>query len=201
LSKEELEGYYNKLGRPDDATGYKLPENINEEVANWYKKTSFDLGLTETQAKTLADSYMELETAKVSEGQETQKTTEETWLNTLKDMYGNKLDVKIESAKRAVNQFGGQELIDYLNTSRLGSHPAMIKTFVDISEQMLEGTFVDGDAKSSFGATKAEIEQDIQAFYNNKDLMRQLQNPQDPHHKVAKDKFERAYKKKAKHNV
>ncbi|MFV2901017.1 portal protein [Escherichia coli] len=75
-----------------------------------------------------------------------QKTTEQ-WAADVKadkEIGGDKLISNLSAAQRALDQFGTPELKEYLNTTGLGNHPDLVKTFVKIGKAMSEDGMVTG---------------------------------------------------------
>ncbi len=55
-----------------------------------------------------------------------------------KEIGGDKLISNLSAAQRALDQFGTPELKEYLNTTGLGNHPDLVKTFVKIGRRCLK---------------------------------------------------------------
>jgi len=163
LPAEELSEVYMKLGRPEEKTGYELNLDtaVNEEFVDWYKDKAFDLGLTQKQASKFANSYMELEKEQMEVRTNQQKSMQQDWVASIKAEYGDNFDSKLGSAKRALTQFGGDDLTNYLNETGLGDHPAMVKAFANIGEQMGEGKYVDANSSASFGSSPEDAQNEI----------------------------------------
>lgn len=171
LSPEDLDSYYSKLGRPEDAEGYKFPDMENQDVKKWYQDNAFKMGLTQDQARGLAESYMELEQSGMKSMEEARAKQSAEWLKTIQDDFGGAFDKRIEVAKKAVKQYGGDELVSYLNESGLGDHPAMVKAFSEIGKEMLEDSLTQTQASHSFGVTPQEALQKITNLKRDQNFM------------------------------
>ena len=71
-----------------------------------------------------------------------------------KEIGGDKLTANLSSAQRALDQFGTPELKEYLNTTGLGNHPDLVKTFVKIGKAMSEDGMVDGSNQGQRSAAE-----------------------------------------------
>lgn len=58
--KEAISAMHARLGRPETADAYEIPELGNDpEQTKWFKEQAFNLGLSSDQAKTLSESLLE----------------------------------------------------------------------------------------------------------------------------------------------
>lgn len=153
---EEKTSFYKALGRPDTPEGYELnrpalPPDIiyDENQEKMFRKFAHDNGLSGQQAKAVFDLYHEqvLESVKVfNETAERARTEAET---TLKKEWGEKFNGNLETAKRALKEFGGDEVVNFMNKSGLGNIPLIIKLFQKIGDAMSEDKFKAGSLEAS----------------------------------------------------
>ena len=64
--------------------------------------------------------------------------------NDLRQEWGNAFDQKVNHAQAALNEFGTPELVEYLESSRLGDNPHLVRTFAKIAESMMEDGSLQG---------------------------------------------------------
>ena len=168
---DEWNEFYNDMGRPEGATGYEftfdteIPDELKEYTTgrvNAFKETAHKLGLTSTQADGLHRWYMEGNVENINninnDVQEMQTQSE----NSLRQEWGNAFDQKVSQAQNALNEFGTPELVDYLETSRLGDNPHMIRTFAKIAELMMEDGHL--SAVESNAKTPIQIDHEISSI-------------------------------------
>jgi hypothetical protein len=141
----EWDGFYERLGRPGDGN-YKLdptgvvPEGVSFEpqVLDRFKKIFHEAGLNQKQAEKLFKGYMgyvgEVH-GNNSAGVEQQRAE---WVNTVKKEFGRAFDERVDLAVRAVETFGGTELVQWLDQTGMGDHPMFVKMFAKIGQQMQE---------------------------------------------------------------
>jgi len=149
-STEEWSGFYAKLGRPDDATGYtyKPGEDVGEEfhVDKGRQTEMFqmmhNMGLTDKQTTVMMDMI-------VNENvQENERfvTTSQKALDVLRSEWGGQYDTNVQIANRALNSFGGEALRGLLAQAGLQNNAEVIRLFSRIGNAMGEDKLVAGDA-------------------------------------------------------
>ena len=149
---EEQVAYFKAIGRPDDVAGYnfnkpELPEGVSfdDTLANDFKSRALDLGLTQSQATGLFDWYAAgLSTSHQAHAQQTEKEYD-TCVENLKASWGAEYDKNIAITTKAVNEFGGDELKQYLDESGAGNSPKLIQAFYNIGKAMSEDKLINGE--------------------------------------------------------
>lgn len=203
LSQEELGSYYAKLGRPSEASEYTFADEINEDGAHWARDVFFEAGLTQDQAKLVTEKYHELEQAKLAEMEVASAAEADQNMNVLKAEFGEAFEERVNLAKRAVNELGGDELKTLLNETGLGNNAQVVKLFAKIGKEILEDRILESDKEARFGVTPEEAQKQIMTLKSNPEFMDQYlgrngySKTSDAHkHAVAKMEqlFNKAYK-------
>ena len=150
---DKLARYYvdlksNYLAPPDTADGYEFekPEgfNLDEETFGKFKQLAFDNGVNQKQFSEL----MNLEVSRNEAAKEAhRKRIEDNQTqaeNALKAEWGEKYEQKVESAKSILNH---QSLMDdgfkdFLEDTRFGDNPQVVKFFAKLSDLISEDAFV-----------------------------------------------------------
>lgn len=142
---EEWNNFYQKLGRPESPDKYeftdlKLPQGleIDEQVLGQTRGVFHKLGLTPQQAQGVLSHYAEATSSRYGAFTKQQEASQEEAANKLRGEWGDKFDTNIEGAKKALAQFGGEEVVNILNETGLGNNPAVIKMLHKISLGMRE---------------------------------------------------------------
>jgi hypothetical protein len=153
VTDEDWGGVYDRLGRPEEAAGYemKTPEGVtfDETAQNNMRAMAHKMGLNQKQMEGMSDwVFTELQGRKSADDTSTTQALEESTA-ALKTEWGEKYDQNVNVALRAVEEFGGDELREFLNSSQvggqaLGNHPAMIKMLADIGGKMMESGKLEG---------------------------------------------------------
>lgn len=159
---------YTRLGRPETSDKYEL--SVNAELADpvkdqmeknqdWFKLTAHELGLNQKQAASMYARYSDMvkDTMEVQAGETASRkvAAEEE----LKKEYGQAYDGKMTLANRAIEQLGGDALIQAVAESGLGLNPAMVKAFAKIGE--LFGEDIGLDKQGEPLATPDDLQQQI----------------------------------------
>lgn len=135
-SAEEVQAFYEKLGKPSSADGY----SIEDKDAGTMKELFFKNNLTDDQAKNLYGELKEIGLNAVKANREAlEKTAAETEKN-LKSKYGSEYGKKMEMFKRGVKTYGGQALLDQLKSSGLIAQQNIVEMYVLLGEQSSENS-------------------------------------------------------------
>lgn len=171
---------FQKLGLPEKAEEYKVsaPKDagLDEKFLKSFTENAHKAGVLPKQAEKLLGWYGDM----VKGIQEEQKTNQaleaEQTTNSLKREWGAAFNEKIIRAQSAVREFGGEELMGFLNETGLGNNPVMIKLFDKLGGLVKEDS-VAGREKTMGVMTPAE------AMEKSKQIMGDREHPFNiPHH-------------------
>lgn len=135
-------------GAPE-AYEFKPAEGVelDTEALKDFEPVARELNLTNEQAQKLVDAYPKILAGVQQRQADAWQATTEQWAADVKadkEIGGDKLTGNLSAAQRALDQFGTPELKEYLNTTGLGNHPDLVKTFVKIGKAMSEDGMVSG---------------------------------------------------------
>lgn len=169
----EWANVWNALGRPEKPDAYdfgELPGELMDGVDAAAREAFHNAGLSGRQA----NAVMQLYAGQVLRAQEARAEQaaqiEMGIVNDLKREWGDGFQDKVHAANRAIMETGGAELAKVLQETQLsdgtylGNHPALIRLFAKLGEQMAEPTALRGGAggggPSSYTpeAARAEIQ-------------------------------------------
>ncbi len=143
---EEKAAFFNSIGRPEKADGYKLTpvENLHKSVqitpesSKAYFDVAHRLGLTQAQADGLNKWYLE----SVSGGLAKQDQATEAMANEaatkLRQEWGPDFGVNLARANKLIQKFGGKDGTAAFGD--LGNNPAVLKVLASIGKKMSEDT-------------------------------------------------------------
>ncbi|ECR7551308.1 peptidase [Salmonella enterica] len=120
---------------------------LDTEALKDFESVARELNLTNEQAQKLVDAYPKILAGVQQRQAEAWQQTTEQWAADVKadkEIGGDKLTSNLSAAQRALDLFGTPELKEYLNTTGLGNHPDLVKTFVKIGKAMSEDGMVTG---------------------------------------------------------
>lgn len=151
-----------KLGVPERADGYRvarpdMPQGLvyDEKFEHAMLPVAHRLGLTPVQVNELVKAVSAHRLGEFQASAHASNAGRAEAEQALRSEFGAGYDAKISIAARAVQHFGGAGLVDHLNASGLGNHPAMIKAFAKIGSMMSEDT-LRGGRPGGFGLSPEE---------------------------------------------
>lgn len=171
---EELSAHYNRLGRPVDASGYKIdvPEGSNADFAKLASGKFHELGLSQKQGESLAAWWNEsagagaaaTAAAKVQQFQADDQTLRQDW--------GQAFAQNLSHAQNAARGLGLDEGTINKMADALG-HKGTMQLLQKIGSGMGEATFVSGDSDRSFGnaMTPAQAKSEIKRLTQDKSFI------------------------------
>ena len=143
----EWSRFYDSTGRPmgEEGKGYKfdVPEGVEQgedaaSMEKFFRKSMHDAGLSQKQAQAMYKSYGDFSGQFTEKQATTTADMEKQWDTDIRQEFGLAYTDQLESAKAAVEEFGSDNLKQYLDESRLGNHPEMIKFAAKIGAELIE---------------------------------------------------------------
>ena len=196
-SDEERSELYSKLGRPNEASEYKveIPQShqtyFAEDQLNEFKNVAHNIGLNQDQVSALLNFQMKSIDNDVSKEGSRIAVGKQDTENSLKQEWGYDYDKQVRNAKRALEVYGDPEL-QQLMQGEAGNNPAVVKFFArigkDITEDMAKNTQNNTLATSPLDA-KAEID----GIYANTN--HPYHKPYDKGHKEAVEHMRQLHEK------
>lgn len=174
---EEWAKFHERLGRPADASGYKIevPEVIGDpEFAKTAAGKFHELGLTQKQGESLAKWWNETITGQVAQQQASQATSFQAQDAELKTEWGAAFTQNLAQAQAGVREMGvSKEQIDAL--SNVWGHKATMQFFQKLGAKAAEPGFVSGDKTQGFSdvMTPGQAKAQIKANMADKEFMKQ----------------------------
>lgn len=202
--EKDWNAYYDKLGRPENGAAYKLaapadmpvgisiPEDVMSKVGDLFHK----YGLTPTQAQGIFNDYNGIALSGLAE---TTKADEMAALNGISDLkkeWGASWDAKIDTASRAMSTFGDDDFRKFLDETKLGDNPMMLKVFSSIGEKLMEANTETGGGGGSGGfrtLSPAEAKAEINILQADENFQKAYVNARHAGHKDAVDKMTRLF--------
>ncbi|MEE8240093.1 MAG: hypothetical protein V3R16_02395 [Nitrospirales bacterium] len=202
---EEMGKFYTKLGRPEGADKYTLPESDmgqgGVDLAPKFREWAFAAGLNQRQVTSIFEAY-QAELQGIVERQETDRSQHQQLAETQMRMeWGQEFEANIAAAKRFAHIFGLPEewLQAAENTMATEEDPsgkkALLRGAAKIGRAISEHRFVGetdriGDA---FGTTPASAKTQITDLLADRSFLEPYQNKQHPGHQAAMDKMTRLH--------
>lgn len=192
----EWDMFYERLGRPGDGN-YKLEPNgvvpdgleFDPAALDRFKKIFHSHGLTQKQAQGLFKDYMGYVGEQHQNIAQNGQASREQWVSEVKREFGKAFDERVDLAVRAVETFGGQELMQWLDQTGLGDHPMFVKMFAKIGQQMQEALATPGQSRG-WTMTPDSARQEIARMQRDKDFMTSYMTPGATGHAEAVKKMQ-----------
>ncbi len=164
---------FNRLGRPENVSGYELapPENLPDWVS-FEDESVQDAQHSFLEAMHAAGATQEMVNAAfgwywdhLSESESARdRVLEDEFASAeagLRREWGRDFERNLEHAGRAVATFGGRDLSDTLEQFGLASHPAVIRAFARVGRTMGEDTMISGPMTET---TRDQLKQRAEAL-------------------------------------
>lgn len=198
---DEVAKFFNSLGRPEEANGYgftkpeDLPEEVpyDEEFVGAFGEAAHQLGLSARQAKGLMKWYMGQQVSSFENIGKDADAAKAAAEQVLKTEFGDAYDERVGLCGRVISEYGGKELVDYLDETGLGDHPAIVKAFANIGMRLKEDNLL-GGGSSEFGTTPAEAQREIAQLQGDSEFMRMYQDRTLPGHEAAQARMTALFK-------
>lgn len=124
---------------------------LDTEALKDFEPVARDLNLTNEQAQKLVGAYQKILAGVQQRQAEAWQAQTEQWAADVKadkEIGGDKLTANLSAAQRALEKFGDPELKEYLDSTGLGNHPALVKAFIKVGKAMSEDKVVTGGHES-----------------------------------------------------
>lgn len=188
---KEWDPVYSKLGRPDTADSYKVPEGADEKV---FKALAPDLhaaGLNQTQIEKITKGYNKL-------GEQMQAEVSKAWIadiqtadSTLEKEWGSDTHQQVELSRRALGTFGMSvpEFEERIKGASPGTAEKMFRILNAAGRFIAEDNSANiaSDSTAGFGLTGNRAAAELGELRANKEFMARVW-AKDP---IAKAKYDR----------
>jgi hypothetical protein len=170
---EELNSFFNSLGRPEKPEAYKLSpvENLHPEikVSPESQKAFFEeahkRGLTNQQADGLNKWYLSGVSQMLATRDKAQAENMQKSLNTLRTEWGADFDKNMALATRMVKNFGGKEALDSFGD--LGNNPGVLKFLANVGKRFAEDS-IDKMGVSDLTTSSSDARKQINSIKTDK---------------------------------
>lgn len=139
-SPEEIAVYRKAIGVPDGPEGYSItrPEAAlaewNEDAEKNFLTTMHQAGVPNTIVQQILNWYGQY----LSEAQTGYRREAEAANQALRRDWGPNYSANLGVANRAIQQYGGDALVDLFAGNGMGRHPLVVKTFAQIGKDLME---------------------------------------------------------------
>tara|TARA_R110002012_G_scaffold266801_1_gene450421 strand:+ start:2929 stop:3822 length:894 start_codon:yes stop_codon:yes gene_type:complete len=189
-SPEEHAEFYNKLGRPEDASQYSvtLPEGVEDDTRLTMMRTkAHELGLTDEQFKGLAEADAEYVNSTIQQQQDTTAISAAEAEAQLKKEWGAAYDLKVAGINLAAQKLGITE--DQLKGLHNSMGPVDAMKFVDgLNTKIGDHDFDSGESVIPNHKTPEQAKIELSELSMNKEFMGAWLDKMHPGHAAAVEK-------------
>ena len=121
--------------------------DVDKAAMDVFTPIAKELGLTNEKAQKFADVYANIRLNEAKVQQDAFDSQQDGFIEaakTDKEFGGVNFDKNIASANSVLTKFGGDALIEVLDSAGLANHPDVIRCFYRMSKAISEDTFVSG---------------------------------------------------------
>lgn len=147
----EKEGEKEGESEAPEAYEWNVPEgfegDLDQAAIEEFEPIAKELGLTQEQADKMVALHAESLQRANQHARDTWAQQMQTWQDDLRndpDFAGAKFDENIGSAMKAVEKFGTPGLKEALESTGMGNHPELVRTFANIGQAISEDKIVMG---------------------------------------------------------
>lgn len=175
---EQVNAFYAKLGKPEKAEDYKVPEGTDEALGTWAKETFHKLHLTDAQAEALMTEFNQYSQNLMSGQQEQMEQRFAQEKTELEREWGAAYQQSLGVAKRAVQRFG-IDAEQITGIERALGYKQTMNFFKKIGEGLGEAAFAssefgDGTSSGTGARTPAQAQAEIQSLKSDKQFAKKL---------------------------
>lgn len=146
-TKEELDAFYKKLGKPETADKYGFKQEWEAEKR--FAQAAYEANLSDAQAKSLYAFFHKIGEDQKAQFAEALKSQAQETDAALKKEFGNKAGEKIQQYTKALKTFGTDAVFSQLEQTGLAYHADFVKMFIKIGEALSESRTVTGGGNAN----------------------------------------------------
>ena len=203
---EEIDRFYNSLGRPDSHEGYDLGDFAPPENAPWDADLQSNMmqelhkaGLTNDQVNSVLRSFASQQGESYEATMQAAKLAGEESEKALRTELGDSYDEFTELGGRVFKEAFGEDLdivadIMLPDGQKFGDHPLIVKAFGRLGQKMGEAKLLGPKTSAHVGLTPAEHQAEIDKMeHPGNETAAILAKKSHPEHKIVKAKWTAHY--------
>ena len=191
---ESWDGVYQALGRPENPSDYTFDTFENQPGQfDEFRSKAHHLGLTQRQAEQLLEiSAQEAQESANAQQQQMEQLEMQGQQALLKEWPGKEYDRNMEYARRAFGQFATPDLLKFVEDTRIGDHPEVIKMMANIGKQFAEHNMLVG-TEAPTQISPVNSEEKIKEKFGDKEFNEAYLNKEHPNHQAAVKQMTRLF--------
>ena len=195
-SPDDWNAVWNRLGRPENADGYQLPEDLMPEgveldstLTKTYLEKFHEAGLSQKQAEHILRSHGTVIKEMIDAQEQSHKESIDMGRSTLRKEWGRAYDQNLDHARKQIREFGSPELQARFTDEALLADPALTRMLATIGTHM-RGDIGFGAANSDSRAMSPDQAQTkINELMFDMAFQQARSDPASPGHRAANEKW------------
>ncbi len=188
---------WQRLGRPDSPDKYEgladpQGATVDPRFKQAFLQQAHDAGLSARQAKSLFDWYNSEAAGAVQSRQQAAEQRVTQSVQTLKTEWGTAFDQKLSEARAALQHYGDNDLVAFLDESGHGNDPRVLRAFAKLGAQLREDGLI-GAATSRGLHSPTEAIQQINALKGDAAFTKAYTDSKHPGHADAVTRMRTLY--------
>ena len=148
-------------GPPEDYE-FQAPEGmeLDQQMLEQFKPLAKELGLSQEAAQKFVDMYAERMQGFQQERENAIAQQQQQWADQAKqdeEIGGEQFDQNVETARKAIDTFGSDDLKGFLDETGLGNHPEMIRFAARVGAKISEDTLIPGGQGGGQSKSAADV--------------------------------------------
>lgn len=178
---------------PSSPEEYVLAEGADSVIAKELLEVARANNVSQEQMKAISDALVEHKrNSEKLEIEEADKILAERKAELEKE-FGTSLEKRMDSVKKVLTQFGGEEMQEKLKQSGLLHDVSFVKFLDKVTQEALKVKMVGSDYQAQYVPTPEEARQLIQQKYADKNFSKAYFDSFDPGHKAAVAEMQRLF--------
>ena len=145
----------------------KFPDGTDAGLMEAFRGVAGELKLEAPAAQKIVDSFTKAQSALFAKWDSEAKAERAKWSEEIKadkEFGGQAFDANVQHARRAVAKYGGTDLAKLLDSTGLGDHPVVLRTFMRLGKALAEDS-VAGTTNTPATASNGSL--DLKKLYPN----------------------------------
>lgn len=196
---EELNAFYQAIGRPETPDGYKIKFKdgftmCNDDVLKWAKETFHKVGMSNKAGQSLLDEYADYVTAEANRIDAEMKKTRDLSEVTLRKEFGLAYEQNLRIGDNFLTKFASPELVEVFKSSGLVYNPDFIRFCANAGMKIVEDPGIGGSGAGSLIMTPDQAKGKITELLGSPEFQKQYTDKSDPAHNAAVQKMADLFK-------
>lgn len=187
LTPEELVALDSKFGKPESIEGYGF------EADEAFKNTALEVGLNHNQAQKLWEKTTQGNEAAAKAKADALATSIDDAGRALEAEYGSQLEARVDLAKKAAQELGGEDLYKSVFESEAGIDPKMVKALSEAGKRIFDHESVGSNQVTKFGLTPSEALNEIALLKSDPEFQGAYAGRNDAARRAATAKLQKLY--------